>query len=169
MKKLLAVLFIGVILVSLTGCFGMGQTAQSTADQVAVIKDASEYQQNFDGLQEYLCDRLLISKKDSSGNDLTSPLFYDTMGADAGIRYTLSNTAFVELYDYTSFVESTADQKDPTAERILNDIKDDGVFTLYDGTAQLTGVISKSGKYVIVYNAANAYDYEKITDELKNW
>ena len=36
-------------------------------------------------------------------------------------------------------------------------------------SVEMTGVISESGKYVILYNASQSYEYEKITEVLKNW
>ena len=160
MKKLLAILMIGLLMFSLTGCFGMGSTA-STAP-TGPTEEATEplgqeaYTQDFKGLQQYLIDRQLIAE---SGK---TEVYYDILGADNGARYALSNTAFIELYDYTK-------ASNDTARAILADIKDDGKFYAIEGYDELTGVISKSGKYVAVYNTKNGYEYEKITGELENW
>ena len=74
----------------------------------------------------------------------------------------MSGTAFIEFYDF-----SKADSS--TAKEVIADIKDDGKFTVIEGYNELTGVFSKSGKFLAVYNEKNGYDYAKITDELENW
>lgn len=90
-------------------------------------------------------------------------VYYDLIGADDGIRFTVSGNIFVELYDFSS-------AKSTLAKQTLSDIKEDGKFTPIEGLDELTAVISKSGKYVAAYNAKNAYDgYEKIAKALENW
>ena len=188
MKKIITVLLIAVLMLSLTGCFGTGtSTPTETPTEVPAL---STYTKDFRGLQQYLIDHSLIpyvklaslpatsneaqpteaastateaTTATESTDDPRTPVYYDLLGADYGIRYALTATAFVELYDF-----STADNA--TAKAILADIKDDGKFTMVDGLDELTGVISKSGKYVIVYNEKNSYDdYAKITAVLENW
>lgn len=96
-----------------------------------------------------------------------TPVFYDLLGADDGIRYLISGTVFVELYDFS---KAKDDKSNKTAQKILADIKDDGKFTVVEGTDELTGVISKSGKYVVAYNEKNSYDkYADVTKVLENW
>ena len=165
MKKLLAILMIVLLMLSLTGCFGIGTTTtastssatsdEPTAEPTEPLKQEA-YVQSFKGLQQYLIDRELISK------DQKSDVYYDILGAADGARYMLSNTAFIELYDFT-------DASSDTAKAVLADIKDDGKFYAIEGYSELTGVISKSGKYVAVYNDKNGYEYNKITDELDKW
>ena len=158
MKKLLAILMIGALMLSLTGCFGMGgsSTAAEPTETPTEPLGQEAYEQSFKGLQQYLIDRQLIS------SETKSELYYDLLGASDGARYVLTSSAFVELYDFT-------DADNDTAATVLADIKDDGKFYAVEGYDELTGVIAKSGKYVAVYNAKNGYEYEKITKELENW
>lgn len=174
MKKLLAILMIGLLMLSLTGCFAA--PAEPTEAPTEPLGQEA-YEQNFKGLQQYLMDRSLIPSASlsdpatpdstaettaSTTSDSRTEVYYGILGADDGVRYTLQSTAFIELYDFTN-----ADND--TAKAVLADIKDDGKFYVIEGYDEMTGVISKSGKYVAVYNAKNGYDYAKITDELENW
>lgn len=165
MKKIIAILLAAAMTLALTGCFGGNSTQiqNATTDEEAKKINAADYDKDFDGLIDYLLDKGYIFNKNGAGDSLTSKVKYDIVGADDGVRYYFTdNKTFVEIYDYSK-------KHNETAEKILADIKDDGKLRFIDGLDELTGVISKSGKYVIVYNANNKYDYEKITDELENW
>lgn len=171
MKKLIAVLLAAMMIFALTGCVGgtSYQVKNATSDEEAKAIKASKYDKDFKGLQQYLLDKGYIYTKVENPNDakdsvkLTSEVYYDIIGANDGIRYYFSDQrTFVELYDFSG-------KQNDTAKKVLADIKDDGKFRAIDVGDELTGVISKSGKYVIIYNAANQYDYAKITDELENW
>ena len=160
MKKLVAILMIVLLMLSLTGCFGTGSSTGSTSDEATAEPTEplgqEAYEQSFKGLQQYLIDRQYFTE---SGK---TEVYSDIIGAADGARYSLSTTAFIELYDFS-------DASNDTAQAVLADIKDDGKFYAIEGYDELTGVISKSGKYAAVYNAKNKYDYAKITDELENW
>ena len=195
-KIMVALLLTAVMTVSLTGCFG---TANNNSDTPATeAPDISTYPKDFIGLQQYLIDQALVPYADLTGlrkaADAATPgeatpsdaskaaeaatqaateatsaarteLYYDLIGADDGIRYTVSGNIFVELYDFSK--SKNADSK---AKATLADIKDDGKFTPIEGLDELTGVISKSGSYVVLYNAKNGYDgYEKIAKALESW
>ena len=175
---------IAMLTLSLSGCFGSQQNNQPATEAPAI----GTYTKDFIGLQQYLIDQGIVPYADLSGlrkstedektaattateaaTEATSTsrtaVYYDMMGADDGIRYLLSGTAFIELYDFSS---ASGD----TAKNILADIKDDGKFILADGLDEMTGLISASGKYVITYNAKNNIDskiLDKITEALKSW
>lgn len=163
MKKMIALIMALLMVLSLTACFGAGNNSGSTADQ-ADAADVSTYSKDFEGLQKYISDR--------NANAAKSELYYDFVGADNGVRFVFSNNPYVEVYDFSSAVEATADSANATAQAILEDIKDDGKFTpIADGT-EMTAVITDSGKYVIAWDASRSFDYAKnvATDELKaNW
>ena len=157
MKKIIAVLLIGLLMLSLTGCFGMGQTTTATEDPDATEPlAASAYEKSFKGLKQFMIDHKLVT----AGSE--TEVYYDLIGADDGARFVLSGNAFIEFYDF-----SKADSSE--AKATLADMKDDGKFIAVEGLDELTAVISKSGKYAAVYNAKNSYDYAKVTDELENW
>ena len=106
----------------------------------------------------------MYSKSDSSEKvSLKSDLYYEVVGAKNGVRYYFTDQkTYIEIYDFSG-------KSNSAAEKALDDIKDDGKFKPTDTSDNLTAVISDSGKYVIAYNESNKYDYDKITDELKNW
>ena len=172
MKKLLAILLAAATMFALTGCFGGSsyQVKNATSDEEAAEISAKDYKKDFDGLLQYLLDKGYIynylyddKNTEKPKQKMTSEVYADIIGADQGIRYYFPDgKTFIEIYDYSG-------KQNDTAKKILADIKDDGKFRAIEAGDELTGVISKSGKYVIVYNAANKYEYDKITDELENW
>lgn len=156
MKKILALMTALIMVLSLTACFGAGNTGSSTADQ-AQAADVDTYDKDFDGLFKYIADR--------NSNGTKGELYYDVIGAVNGARYIINGNAYVEVYDFTG-----ADSD--TAKAILADIKDDGKFRPVEDGTEMTAVITDSGSYVVAWDAARSYDYTgKIaTDELKaNW
>lgn len=156
MKKLIAILLIGLMTLALTGCLGTPQPAATEDPNATEPLEASAYEQSFKGFRQYMIDHKLVPSEGES------ELYYDLIGADNGTRFLLSGTAFVELYDFT-------DAKSDAAKATLADMKDDGKFTAVEGLNELTAEFSKSGNYVVVYDAKNSYDYAKITAELENW
>ena len=174
MKKCFAILLIAALMFTLTGCFGK-KSAEST--EAATAPPALEtYAKDYFGLQQYLMDRSLIPSVDLKKYNPATPnepasddvegdrtaVYYTLLGADRGIRYTLGPNVFIEIYDFTN-----ADNQ--TAADVLAKIKKDGTITVVEGQDELTGKISKSGKFVILYNAKAEADYDKITAALENW
>ena len=175
MKKLFALVLIAVLMLSLTGCFG--KSGSSSTEPTTPPPALSTYTKDFFGLQQYLVDygyvaSVDLSKYNPASNDEPAAdatsgnrtaVYYDLLGADNGIRFVVGGTVFIEIYDFSS-----ADND--TAKKVLADLKANGKVTVAEGLDELTGVISKSGKYVILYNAKNAYDgYSEITKVLENW
>lgn len=176
MKKIFTVLLIAVLVLSLAAC-GNNSGSNTSTEAPTEAPALSTYTKDLRGLQQYLIDHSLVpsvklasssatpgeaATEATEASDPRTPVYYDLLGANYGVRYYLSAVAFVELYDFTGAGNATA-------QAILADIKDDGKFTLVDGLDELTGVISASGNYVIVYNAKNEYNYESITKVLENW
>ena len=166
MKKIIALVMALMIALSLTACFSTGNTADSTADE-ANAADISSYDNDFKGLVAYIADN-------NSGCTMQE-LYYEILGADHGARVIFNNNPYVEIYDFSSVVDSaaTADSADPAkAKEILEDIKDDGKFRPMADGIEMTAVITDSGKFVIAWDATRGFDYEKkiATDEVKaNW
>lgn len=164
MKKLLAILLTAVMMLALTGCVGNSNAIRNaTTDEQAKAVKASDFKKDFQGLQDYLLTKGYIYSKDGNGDSLKSEIYFDVIGANDGIRYNfLDGRSFVEFYDFSG-------EQNDAAKSVLADIKDDGKFRAIDGLDELTAKISKSGKYVIAYNARNQYDYDKITAALEEW
>ena len=155
MKKMIALIAALALVLSLAACMGSNNSG-STSDQ-AEAADVSTYDKDFDGLQKYITDR--------NSNAAKSELYYDILGADNGVRLVLNGNAYVEIYDFTNADNSIA-------ESVLEDVKDDGKFTPMADGAEMTGTITKSGNYVLAWDASRSYDYAKnvATDELiENW
>lgn len=183
MKKVFAILLIAALMFSLTGCFGSSKSSNETPE-LHPQKLSYYTAQGFYGLQLYMVDYELVpyvdlakyapatvdekgATKDEPAADETSgtrtAVYYDLLGADYGIRFMLSSSAFVEFYDF-----GNADSD--LAKKTLADIKDDGKISIEGSPDELTGVISKSGKYVALYNEKKSFDYSKIKEALeKNW
>lgn len=159
MKRLIAILAAAVMVLSLTACFGTTTTENgATADEASADVDVAKYDKDFDGLQKYLA-----AASSDVKNATKAEIYYDILGADDGVRYVLNGNAFIELYDFSG-------KQNDAAKAILADIQDDGKFRSVEDAPELTAVITKSGKYVIAYDASRNYDYEKniITDKVKN-
>ena len=166
MKKPLAMLMVVALVLSLTGCFGVGNNSDSSADQ-ANARDVSEYDKDFDGLTEYISDRVKSTKID---------LAYEILGADDGVRFVVNNNPYVEVYDFSSAVataDSAAKSSDPEkAKEILASIEDNGKFQPLEGGIEMAAVITDSGRYVLAWDESRSYDYKGkiVTDELiENW
>lgn len=174
MKKAFAILLIAALMFTLTGCFG--KSSSSSDEPTSPPPSIDTYTKDYFGLQQYLVDYGLVPKVDLSKYNPATPnepasdevsgdrtrVYYDLLGADRGIRFTLNGTAFIEIYDFTN-----ADSD--LAKKTLADIKDDGKITVVEDMDEMTGVISKSGNFVILYNAKNSYEYDTITKVLENW
>lgn len=165
MKKLMALIAALAMILTLTGCFGMGNNASSTADQ-AKAGDIASYDKDFAGLTEYI--------KDNNGNSTTQDVYYDILGAGNGVRIILNSNAYVEVYDFSNIVDSasTADSAEPEkAKAVLEDAKD-GKFRPLDNGVEMDAVTTDSGKYLIAWDSTRSYDYagKVATDDLKaNW
>ncbi|MBQ3264280.1 MAG: hypothetical protein IJH07_00745 [Ruminococcus sp.] len=162
MKKMIALITALMMVLSLTACFGSSST-DSTADE-AKAADISAYDDDFEGLLSYITD--------NNSGCMEQEIYYGILGADNGKRVIFNNNPYVEIYDFSSVVDSaaTADSADPAkAKEILADIKDDGKFKPMADGIEMTAVITDSGKYVIAWDASRGFDYEKkvATDEVK--
>ncbi len=156
MKKLIALTMVLALALSLTGCFGMGNNSASTSDQ-AVAADVETYDKDFDGLVKYI--------KDRNNSSSESELYYDILGAKNGKRVILNGNAYVEVYDFTG-----ADND--TAAKIIAEVKENEKFSPMENGTAMTAAITKSGNYVLAWDATRSFDYAKnaVTDELKeNW
>lgn len=164
MKKILAILLSAMLMLALTACGGATNAIKdATTDEQAKAVKSSDFEKDFQGLQDYLLTKGYIYSKDGNNNSLKSEIYFDVIGANDGIRYNfLDGRSFVEFYDFSG-------EQNDTAKKVLEDIKDDGKFKAIDGLDELTAKISKSGKYIISYNANNKYDYDKITEALEEW
>ena len=158
MKKIFAILLIIAIAVSLTACMGTtsGTSATTPTEKVKVEDcDIKNYERNFSGMLSYLYDLELIT------GDKTETQA-DVVGAKKGVRYNVDKTNFVEFYAVDT--DATPDE----AEKMFDSIADGGKYNPL-GLQDMKGVVSGSGKYVMLYKADSSFDYSKIEKEFKKF
>ena len=164
MKKMIALLAALVIMLSLTGCFGMGVNPGATADE-AEAGDISSYDKDFDGLVKYISD--------SNASNEKQEIYYDIIGAKNGVRLIFNKNPYVEIYDFSNIADGTGSSEHPdTARAILQSVRDNGKFRPLENGVELTAVITDSGRYVVAWDATRSYDYDNkvATEDLKtNW
>ncbi len=158
MKKIFAILLIIAIAVSLTACMG---TTSNTASTQATEKvkaedvDIKNYEKNFSGMLSYLYDLELIT-----GDKVETQA--DIVGAKKGVRYNVDKMNFVEFYAVNT--DATPDE----AVKMFDSIADGGTYNPL-GLQDMKGVVSGSGKYVMLYKADSSFDYSKIEKEFKKF
>ena len=157
MKKIFAVLLIIAIAFSLTACMGTTSSTGSTSATEVKVEDVDikNYDKTFDGMQKYLKDLKLIT------GDKTETQA-DIVGAKKGVRYNVDKTNFVEFYAVD--ITATPDE----AQKMFDSIADGGTYDPL-GLQGLKGVVSGSGKYVMLYKADSSFDYSKIEKEFKKF
>ena len=156
MKKLGILAAAAVLTLSCTAC-GMGNVTTSGASGAAVSSAASavassqaasstvsvdptKYDDSLQGLMKYMTACGYVE-----GNATKTEA--QLIGAKAGYRYSGKvdgkQTVTIELYEYaTSGVSSTG-------QKVLDSVKSNGSFTLFDKT--IPAVLSNSGKYMMIY------------------
>ncbi len=164
MKRLVAILLSILVVVSLSACtMGTdgtklnGNTEATDATQ-APQADIDKYSKDFDGMQEYLKELELISSK----KDDKTVMQADLIGAKQGVRYKVDATNSVEFYEFD--ITATSDE----AKNVLGAFKNSENYKVL-GLEDVKGVVSSSGKYVMLYSATSAYDYSKIEEEFKKF
>ncbi len=160
MKRLIAILLTVMVLVSLTACtVGTdgtklnGNTDATEATEAPEV-DINKYDKTFDGMLEYLKELKLISKKEADQTVTQA----DLIGAKNGVRFKLDTLNFVEFYE----IDTTATPDE--AQKVIDAFENGENYKVL-GIEDVKGVVSSSGKYVMLYSATSTYDYSKIEDE----
>ena len=114
MKKIFAALAAAIMIsVLTTGCFGMGQkTAVATGDE-ALSQNAADYEDNFEGLSNYLASFGYINPVSDNENVTFVSMDYELVGADKGRKYTeqTKKKATIEIYEFNlKSTNATADE-----------------------------------------------------------
>ncbi len=160
MKRLVAILLAVLLIISLAGCsIGTDGTklngdVSSTEATEAPKVDINKYSKDFNGMQDYLKELKLISKKDSDKTVMQAEL----IGAKQGVRYKVDATNSVEFYEFD--ITATPDE----AEKVLSAFSNDKTYKVL-GIEDVKGVVSGSGKYVMLYSATSTYNYSEIIEE----
>ena len=162
MKKIIAALAAAIMIsVVTTGCFGMGQKAAVATGDEAQSQEASDYENDFEGLCNYLASFGYINPLKDNVDSTYVVMDYALVGAAHGRRYTeqTKKKATIEIYDYT-------DVKSATADEILAGVKDKGTFTVL-GLPEVKAILSNNGKFMMVYNDKSIDENNKEQEEYK--
>ena len=161
MKKILAaILCAGLVAVTAAGCgytdaLAEAKRAQNTtsaaqeSQQETKPKEikSTDYKNNLEGLVEY------FDKKEYIANEEKNITVMDaaSIGAKQGKKFAASydgKNISIELYEYDT------EKLNGTANKILNEIKSDGSFSVYNLPA-VPAYISDNGKFMMVYTDAS--------------
>lgn len=165
-KRILIVILALLMVISLAACgedalYSKKNSTENTSatETVETFKDISEYSKTIEGIEKCLVERGLLKQESV---DAKSDMLAELIGAKTGYRYTIDQNVFIEIYEYETASNATADE-------IKSSITKNGTFSIAD-MDPLTGVYSSDSKFLLVYNAAIKYDgYEKIAEVIKQF
>ncbi len=163
MKRIIAILLTVLMVLSLAACsintHGKNPDGTDVTESQSDGKaDITKYKKDFSGMQSYLVDMDLIDDSKDKKKETQA----DIIGAKKGVRYTLDASSFVEFYEFDT--NATPDE----AQKVYDDISNNGVYNVLD-LEDMKGVVSNSGKFVMLYPANSKYDYSKIITEFKKF
>lgn len=156
MKKIILLVMASVLAFSFTACTSGGVQLEnvytSEAPKADTIKQ-SDYEDSLDGLQKYFKALGYIPEKASATEMLSN-----VIGAKKGVRYTFtvnSSTIVMELYEYDTQNLNTE------ATRVLNEIKKDGKFVLFETSSDnenqsFEAILSDTEKYMMIYTDSSS-------------
>lgn len=160
MKRIVAILLSVMIIVSLSACtMGTdgtklnGNTSATDATEAPKV-DINKYNKGFDGMVKYLQELKLISSKESDKTVTNAKL----IGAKQGARFKIDALNFVEFYEFDT--KATPDE----AVKVFDAFSKDEAYKVL-GFEEVKGVVSSSGKYVMLYSATSTYDFSEIEEE----
>lgn len=160
MKRLVAILLVVMVVVSLSACTigtdgtKLGTDTSATEATEAVEVDINKYGDNLDGMVKYLQELKLISQKDADKTVTQA----DLIGAKNGVRIKIDTVNFVEFYEFDT--TATPDE----AVKVFDAFSNNETYKVL-GIEDVKGVVSGSGKFVMLYTATSTYDYSKIEEE----
>ena len=135
---IIAALAAGLVF-GLTACNNSSSSDSIEAIDTGKTMEISDvHQKGLDGLEDYLKGNGVIA-----GSNVE--MMADVIGAKDGIKYHFrveDTQVLVELYEFDT------DNLNDTAKTILQDIKDNGQFTVPGFTTSVPAKISKNGKYI---------------------
>lgn len=163
MKRIIAILLTVLMVLSLAACsintHGKNPDgSDSTQEQKDSKVDITKYKKDFAGMQSYLIDMELIDDSKDKKKETKASI----IGAKQGVRYMFDATSFVEFYEFDT--SATPDE----AQKVYDSISDNGVYNVLD-VEDMKGVVSSSGKFVMLYPATSKHDYSKIITEFKKF
>ena len=162
MKKLCAAMLAAVMFAAVaSGCFGAGQKAAVATGDEAASQNATDYENNFEGLCNYLASFGYINPVDENADVTFTVMDASLVGAAKGRRFTeqTMKKANIEIYEYS-------DTKNATADEVLKSVKDNGTFTILE-LPEVNSLLSDNGKYLMVYNDKSIDESKTDADNYK--
>ena len=163
MKKIIAALAAAIMIsVVTTGCFGMGQKAAVATGDEAQSQEASDYENDFEGLCNYLASFGYINPVKDNEDVTYVSMDYELIGADKGRKFTeqTKKKATIEIY------EDSSDKKNATADEVIGSVKKDGILKIYD-LPEVKALLSDNGKYLMIYTDKSINEDNTESDEYK--
>ncbi len=158
MKKIKLLTLVLTIPLIFSGC-GEGDVGspKGNSSESQINLDQSKYEDNLEGLQNYLQDMDLIS---GQSTDMLSEIINAKKGVKYTFKYNKSNVT-VELYEFESPNEDAANQ-----------INSKGTLSIFD--KEVPAVISNNKRFLIIYsdkstNHQNVEKAEKIKEAVKKF
>ena len=125
--------------------------------------NAADYEDNFEGLSNYLASFGYINPVSDNENVTFVSMDYELVGADKGRKYTeqTKKKATIEIYEFN--LKST----NATADEVLKSVKDGGKFAIYDLPEVNHVYLSNNGKYMMIYTDKSINEDNTESDEYK--
>ncbi|MBR2714957.1 MAG: hypothetical protein IKB73_01975 [Ruminococcus sp.] len=164
MKRLVALLLCILVMISISACTmgtdgtQLNKDTSATEETKAPEVDITKYKKDFDSMQKYLIKMELLSDK----KDAKTVMQADIIGAKTGVRYKLDTTNFVEFYELDT--KATPDE----GQKLYDAISSGKTYKVL-GVEELEGVVSGSGKYLMLYPVTSSYDYSNLEKEFKKF
>ena len=139
-QKLLALLLAVLLSLSLAACVPTGTAvAELSVPEESPNPDAASYEDNLEGLIQYMKDSQLIA---GDGISMSA----DFIGAVEGMKFSykyMESTMTCELYEFD------LDAQNEKAQTVLDSVKSSGKFTVLD--KEVSAVLSQSGKFMMIF------------------
>lgn len=160
MKKIIAlILCVGMLAAVAAGCGG-GKQAEATGDEAANT-GVSAYQNTYKDLLTYLSAWGYINPLEKNEGVTYTKMRADLIGAKQGKRFNAIHTkdTTIEIYEFDTAARNA------TADEVLNEVRSSGTFKNLFGEEVKDVYLSKSGRYLMIYNDTTIKDDSKDTDE----
>ena len=136
-------------MVAAAGCGGMTSAPVVATSDEAQSKNASDYENTYAGLCNYLLAHGYINPLEDNKNITFTEMDYSLVGASQGNKFTcqmegMSNVT-IEIYDFT---------KSASPDEVYNSVKKDGKFSIL-GLDEVNAYLSDNGKYMMIYTDSN--------------
>ena len=160
MKRLVALLLTVLILGSLCACtFGTKPVAQTSTEATEDATPKLPEKKDFASMQKYLIDMKLLPSDENRKSKTNG----EVIGVQKdGVRYILDTGDFVEFYQFET--KSTPDE----AQKLYDTVTGGGAYDVI-GVTKLKGVVSDSGKFIMLYPENGTADYNAIAKEFKKF